>query len=220
MTEKITVVLVDDHDLVRAGTRQYLERADSIAVVGEAADGFAAQRVIDDLRPCVVLVDIKMPNQGGIDLTRWVRRTLPQTKVIVLSAYDDDPYIMAALEAGANGYVLKNTSPAALIQAVETVIKGGSALDPAITTKVLGLLTSSRQGDEFSAELSDRELEVLQLTARGLTNKEIGNMLHISNRTVQGHLRKIFTKLDVNSRTEAVTKAMALGILDVEYDQP
>ena len=107
-----------------------------------------------------------------------------------------------------------------MIQAVETVIKGGSALDPAITTKVLGLLTSSRQGDEFSAELSDRELEVLQLTARGLTNKEIGNMLHISNRTVQGHLRKIFTKLDVNSRTEAVTKAMALGILDVEYDQP
>lgn len=209
--DKITVVLVDDHDLVRAGTRQYLERAKKIAVVGEASDGLQAQPIIREHCPHVILVDIKMPNQGGIDLTRWVRANSPATKVIVLSAYDDDPYIMAALEAGANGYMLKNTSPLKLINAVETVAAGGSALDAAITTKVMGLLTGART--EEVTELSEREIEVLQLTAKGLTNKEIGLKLHISNRTVQGHLRKIFTKLDVNSRTEAATKAISLGLM-------
>ncbi|MGB1249982.1 MAG: response regulator [Candidatus Promineifilaceae bacterium] len=217
MNDKITVVLVDDHDLVRAGTRQYLERSNSIAVVGEASDGLMAHDVLRANKPQVALLDIKMPNQGGIDLARWIRATLPDTKIIMLSAYDDDPYIMAALEAGANGYVLKNTSPAKLIRAVETVMAGDSALDPAIATKLMGLLVNNRQA-AVSAELSDREHEVLRLTAKGLTNKEIGNQLHISNRTVQGHLRKVFSKLDVNSRTEAVTKAIALGLLDLSYE--
>ncbi len=212
MSEKITVVLVDDHDLVRAGTRQYLERAQRITVVGEANDGLVAQAVIRKQRPDVILVDIKMPNQGGIELTRWVRANVPVVKVIVLSAYDDDPYIMAALEAGANGYVLKNTSPLKLIGAVETVAAGGSALDPAITTKVMGLLTGNAKA-EVSVDLTDREIEVLERTAKGLTNKAIGQELNISSRTVQGHLRKIFSKLDVNSRTEAVTKAMTLGLM-------
>ena len=216
MEKQITVVLVDDHDLVRAGTRQYLERGATIEVVGEAGDGLAAQRVLTDLTPQIALVDIEMPNQGGIELARWVSANLPDVHVIMLSAYDDDPYIMAALEAGAKGYVLKNTSPAKLIEAVETVAAGGSALDPAITTKVMGLLMNNRAGNQAdSAELSDREIEVLQLTAKGLTNKEIGLQLHISNRTVQGHLRKIFSKLDVNSRTEAVTKALALNLMSL-----
>lgn len=123
---------------------------------------------------------------------------------------------MAALEAGANGYILKNTSPAKLIRAIETVMDGGTALDPTIATKLAGFLVNSHTGE--SVQLSDRGLSVLQLTARGLTNKEIGGRLHISNRTVQGHLRKIFSKLDVNGRTEAVTKAIALGLLQVSHE--
>ena len=217
--EKISIVLVDDHDLVREGTRQYLERSPRLAVIGEAHDGLQAQTLMLEHQPDVAVVDIKMPNQGGIELTRWIRKELPATKIIVLSAYDDDPFIMAALDAGANGYVLKNTSPAKLIQAVETVIEGGSALDPAITTKVMGLLLSKQQGGGISAELSDREIGVLKLTAQGLTNRQIGQELDISNRTVQGHLRKIFSKLDVNSRTEAVTKAISLGIMDATHDE-
>ena len=115
MTNKIEVVLVDDHDLVREGTRQYLERSSTIEVVGEASNCHSAHQMMMATRPEVALVDIKMPDESGIELARWIRQTLPETKIIMLSAYDDDPYIMAALEAGANGYVLKNTSPIKLI---------------------------------------------------------------------------------------------------------
>ncbi len=225
MNTNISVILIDDHDLVREGTRQYLERSDCITVVGQANDGFSAQTVVSEHKPDVAIVDIKMPNQTGIELTGWIRANCPDTRVIVLSAYDDDPYIVAALEAGASGYLLKNTSPVQLIEAVKNVAQGGSALDPSLTAKVMGLVAGNNRNDtdangiELEEALSGRELEVLHLTAKGMTNKEIGYQLSISNRTVQGHLRKIFTKLDVNSRTEAVTKALSLGLMEVSSVQ-
>lgn len=213
-TTRIRVVLADDHALVRAGIRQYLERSDVIDVVGEASDGIEAQTVIERERPDVLLADIKMPGLGGIDLTAWVRQQELATKVLVVSAYDDDPYVTAAIDAGADGYVLKNTSPADLVAAVRAVHAGQTPLDPAIATKVMRI--ASKRNDDDPTELTDRERDVLALAADGLTNKEIGHRLAISSRTVQGHLRKIFDKLQVTSRTEAVTAGLSRGAISLE----
>lgn len=210
----IRVVLADDHALVRAGIRQYLERSDAIEVVGEADDGLQAQTVIARRQPDVLLADIKMPGMGGIALTAWVREQGFDTKVLVVSAYDDDPYVTAAIDAGADGYVLKNTSPTDLVAAVRAVHAGQTPLDPTIATKVMRL--AGKRGDNDEADLTDRELDVLTLAAEGLTNKEIGGRLSISARTVQGHLGRIFEKLQVGSRTEAVTTGLAKGMISLE----
>ena len=215
MEEKIQVILVDDHAMVRAGIRQFLERSDKIDVVGEADDGVAAQALIERETPDVVVVDVKMPRMGGIDLTRWIRERYPDMKVLVLSAYDDDPYVVTAIQAGANGYALKNTSPLKLIHAVEAVHAGESSLDPAIATKVMNYMTSGGQ-EATTINLSAREAEVLRAAAHGHTNIEIGSKLSISARTVQGHLSKIFDKLGVYSRTEAVTKAISHNLIKVD----
>ncbi|MBV7339823.1 response regulator transcription factor [Chloroflexi bacterium TSY] len=217
MNEKIQVILVDDHAMVRAGIRQFLERSERIEVVGEADDGVAAQMLINREIPDVVLVDVKMPRMGGIDLSRWIREHYADMKVLVLSAYDDDPYVVTAIQAGANGYALKNTSPLKLIHAVETVHAGESSLDPAIATKVMNYMMNAGQEPSPTA-LSEREIEVLHEAAHGHTNMEIGSKLNISARTVQGHLRKIFDKLGVYSRTEAVTKAISLNLITLEVD--
>lgn len=215
MAKKIQVVLVDDHEMVRAGIRQFLERSDKIDVVGEADDGVAAQRLIEQHKPDVLVVDVKMPRMNGIDLTRWVREEHDDMKVLLLSAYDDDPYVVTAIQAGANGYALKNTSPLKLIHAVEAVFAGESSLDPAIATKVMKYMMNGGTGQNAPI-LSEREVEVLRLAADGHTNIAIGEQLHISSRTVQGHLSKIFDKLGVDSRTEAVTKAITLQLIPLE----
>lgn len=217
MDNKIQVLLVDDHAMVRAGIRQFLERSDNINVVGEADDGVAAQAIIECEVPDVVVVDVKMPRMGGIDLTRWIRSRYDGMKVLVLSAYDDDPYVVTAIQAGANGYALKNTSPLKLIHAVEAVHAGESSLDPAVATKVMSYMMNGGS-ERSSVTLSEREVEVLREAASGRTNIEIGEKLHISSRTVQGHLRKVFDKLGVYSRTEAVTKAISLRLIPIESD--
>jgi DNA-binding NarL/FixJ family response regulator len=156
------------------------------------------------------VLDIQMPKASGIEVTRWVRAHLPEVGILVLTAYDDDPYVMAVLQAGANGYVLKTARPEDLIQAVRDVNDGKSALDPAITRKLMSSLFKHPQ--EVAVEqLTDRELDVLRLAARGYTNKAIGVQLAISDRTVQGHLAHVFAKLQATSRTEAVMRAVSLG---------
>ncbi len=213
MTEPIRVLLADDHAVVRAGIRQFLEHAPDITVVAEADDGAAAQSLITQYRPDVAVLDIQMPQASGIDVTRWLRSHHDNVGVLVLTAYDDDPYVRAVVQAGANGYVLKTASPAEIIQAVRDVHAGKSVLDPAVAHKILQQLAGRRQEPQVEA-LTDREIEVLELTAEGYTNKAIGLQLEISDRTVQGHLAKIYNKLDVNSRTEAVMRAVSLGWLD------
>lgn len=208
--EKIRVLLADDHHMVRAGIRQLLEGAGDIQVVAEAGDGEEAQSLIQKHKPDVAVLDIQMPKASGIEVTRWVRAHLPEVGVLILTAYDDDPYVMAVLQAGANGYVLKTANTEELIQAVRDVHEGKSALDPAVTRKLMSNLF--KRPEKTAVEpLTDRELDVLRLTAKGFTNKAIGVQLSISDRTVQGHLAHIFAKLQANSRTEAVMRAVSLG---------
>jgi DNA-binding NarL/FixJ family response regulator len=202
--------LADDHHMVRAGIRELLEGAGDLKVVAEAGDGEEAQALIGKHKPDVAVLDIQMPKASGIEVTRWVRATLPGVGVLILTAYDDDPYVMAVLQAGANGYVLKTAQADELIQAVRDVHEGKSALDPAITRKLMSSLFKSQEHVPVET-LTDRELDVLRLTARGFTNKAIGVQLGISDRTVQGHLAHIFAKLRAASRTEAVMRAVSLG---------
>lgn len=207
---KIRILLADDHHIVRAGVRQLLESASDLQVIAEAADGEEAQSLIQKHKPDVAVLDIQMPKASGIEVTRWVRAHLPEVGVLILTAYDDDPYVMAVLQAGANGYVLKTAGTHELIQAVRDVNEGKSALDPNITRKLMSAMF--KKPEKMVAEqLTDRELDVLQLTAKGFTNKAIGVQLSISDRTVQGHLAHIFAKLQANSRTEAVMRAVSLG---------
>jgi len=208
----IRVVLADDHAVVRAGTRQFLELGGDIQVVAEAEDGQQAKALIEQHRPDVAVLDIQMPKASGIDVTRWVRANFREIGVLILTAYDDDPYVMAVLQAGANGYVLKTAPPDEVLQAVRDVHDGKSALNPAITRKLLVQVAARREAPPVEA-LSERETEVLRLAGRGYTNKAIGAQLSISDRTVQGHLARIFDKLQAASRTEAVMRAVSLGWL-------
>ena len=206
----IRVILADDHAVVRAGIRQFLEHGGDILVVGEADDGLAAQELIKKLRPDVAVLDIQMPKASGIEVTRWIRSNLRQVGILVLTAYDDDPYVMAVLQAGANGYVLKTASPKEIIQAVRDVHAGKSALDATVAQKLIAQITRRDEAQEVEA-LTERELEVLTLAAKGYTNKAIARQLAISDRTVQGHLAHVFDKLHASSRTEAVMRAVSLG---------
>jgi two-component system, NarL family, response regulator LiaR len=205
----IRVLLADDHSVVRKGVREFLEEEADIEVVGEAGDGVQAVELAASLRPDVVVMDIKMPGLSGVEATKRIRKDAPGVRVLALTAYDDDPYIFGLLEAGAGGYVLKTAESRELIRAIRAVAAGHSALDPAIAPRLIARVADPAGSGE---SLTDRELEVLRLAARGLTNKQIGHDLDISDRTVQNHLANIYAKLGVASRTEAVTEALQRGL--------
>jgi len=213
----IHVILADDHPTVRAGIRQFMERDPAIQVLAEADDGAQALDLIDRYHPDVVVLDLHMPRLSGLDAIGQIRRGYPDVKIIVLTAYDDPPYVLAALRAGAKGYLLKTAGPDELTRAVHVVQEGRSALDPAVTQCVVDTLsgTCEPQSEDVDA-LSERELEVLRLAARGHTNRAIGQRLNISDRTVHSHLINIFSKMGVNTRTEAALKAVRLGWLSLE----
>jgi len=212
--DNIRVLLAEDHDIVREGTRQLLEKAGDLSIIGEAGDGEEAVRLAEVLRPDVVVMDVRMPKMGGLEATRLLKARYPQMKVLILSAYENEEYVLPLLEAGADGYLLKTTKGAELAQAIRTVYAGRTALDPLVAGTVVSHLTSKKQGyraEGMAEALSAREVEVLQAAARGMANKEIAEALSISYYTVQVHLRNIFGKLGVDNRTEAVTYALAQG---------
>jgi DNA-binding NarL/FixJ family response regulator len=218
MDGKIRVLLADDHVLVRQGIRQFLEEPGEIQVVAEADNGAEALHLVETARPDVAVLDIHMPEMTGVEATRRIKARHPEVKILILTAYDDDPYVFALLQAGADGYVLKTARADELVRAVRDVHAGNAALSPEIAAKVVRQMSRQRPtgGGEQGETLTGREIEVLRLAARGMTNREIGQALEISHRTVQGHLASIYGKLAVSSRTEAVTEALRRGWIVIE----
>lgn len=211
---KIKILIADDHAVVREGTRRILEQDQRLEVVAEAGDGEEAIRLATNLKPDVAIIDIAMPNIDGIEATRQIKALCPDTTVLILTAYDDDQFIFSLLEAGAAGYLLKSVRGRELIDAVRSVHAGESVLHPAIARKVLNRFVPSSDKpikEESLDVLSQREMEVLKLAARGLSNQDIAEELCLSMRTIQGHLGHIFSKLQVSSRTEAVIRALKEG---------
>ena len=216
---KITVIIADDHELFREGTRNLISQEDDIEVIGEVGDGKEAVILVKELHPNIVLMDIAMPVINGIEATRQIKATQSSTAVLILTAYDNDQYIVALLEAGAAGYLLKNVSGKELVNAIRSVYAGESVLHPAIAQKVFSYFSpTSHEQDNIGTEIqvSGREMEILRLAAKGLSNQDIADRLFLSRRTIQAHLGNIFRKMDVGSRTEAVLQAIKRGWLNID----
>lgn len=207
----IKVIVAEDHIITSDGICRLLEDERDIDVIGKAFDGEEAVRLVEELQPDVVLMDIALPKMNGLEATKQIKVSAPTTAILILSAYDDDEYVFGLLEAGAAGYLLKTTGGADLINAIQAVHKGEPILDPKITLKVINRLKAP--GKEHHPQpsyknLSERELEIIKLAAKGMSNKDIADRLHLSRRTIEGNLRTIFNKLGVGSRTEAVIQAI------------
>ncbi len=218
--EEIRILLADDHPLINEGTRRILERYPHLTVVGDADNGERALELAKRLQPDVAILDIRMPKLNGIEVVRQMKDCSPDTKTLILTAYDDDDYILALMEAGATGYLLKTSRPDQLVDAVQRVHQGNTVLDPAIVTKVARLWSQYRDKPtpEPTNPLSAREYEILDLAAKGLRNKAIAEKLSISIRTVEGHFNNIFAKLQVNSRVEAILYAVSHRIVSLEME--
>lgn len=212
----ISVLLVDDQTLVRQGIRSLLELSDAVQVVAEAADGEQAITLIPEVGPDVVLLDMRMPGKSGLDVLRILaeRKQLPPT--IILTTFDDDELVLAGLQAGARGYLLKDVTLEQLVEAVKTVAEGGSLVRPAVSQRLLAGL--DKMHNSFASldqpdPLTERETEILRLMAGGYSNREIANSLNVAEGTVKNHVSNILSKLGVRDRTRAVLKAFELGLV-------
>ena len=216
---KIRILIADDHAVVREGTRQILEQDDDLEVVAEASDGEQAVRLTGEHHPDVAIIDIAMPGMDGIEATKRIKALYPATAILILSAYDDDQFVFNLVEAGAAGYLLKSIRGRELVDAVRAVFDGESVLHPTIARKVLNRLTPASgqtSRHDLIEMLSEREIEVLRLATRGLSNQSIADELRLSLRTVQAHLGHIFNKMQVSSRTEAVVRALKEGWITLD----
>ncbi|MCW5879469.1 MAG: response regulator transcription factor [Anaerolineae bacterium] len=213
---KIRIMIVDDHPIVREGLVSVLKRDEEFEIVGEAPDGRTAVKRAVSLKPDLILMDLRMPEMGGVEAMKEIRAAAPDIKFLVLTTYDTDEHIVGALEAGASGYLLKDAPRDDLFNAIRTVARGDALLQPRVAARLLQHMTGQTQRGNVNngeEDLSPREIEVLQLVARGYANKEIAARLTITEATVKTHLAHIFQKLGVNDRTEAVTTAVQRNII-------
>ncbi len=215
---KITVFLAEDHAVVREGLAELIRHETDMDVVGEAGDGEDTVRQVKQLKPDIVLMDIAMPGVNGVEATKQIKASEPQTRVLVLTAYDNPEFVTAAIDAGAVGYLLKNVRRKELTNAIRSAYEGESVLHPSVAKAIFAQLRAppGKLSNEKPDVLSDRELEVLQKGTEGLSNKQIATMLSIGPRTVQTHWRNIFDKLGVYSRTEAIVYCLKKGWLNLD----
>jgi len=212
---KIKILIADDHPVVREGLSTMLSREHDIQVVGEAENGTEAIKKAGELQPDIILMDLRMPEVDGVEAMRQIRVKNPDMKFLVLTTYDNDEYIFKGIEAGARAYLLKDAPREELFKAIRAVHRGESLIEPAVAGKVLDRLVELSRHVQAPERLSEREVEVLKLIAKGTGNKLIASSLCISESTVKTHIQSIFQKLEVNDRTEAVTEAIKKGIIHI-----
>jgi NarL family two-component system response regulator LiaR len=215
--DELTVLIADDHPLVREALHRALDVEEDMKVVAEATDGEEAVRLASELKPNVVVMDIVMPKVNGIEATKKIKEIAPDTAILILTAYDDDEYVLGLLDAGAAGYLLKSARGRDLVGAIRTIRAGESVLHPNIIARLLKRATvTSVKETRGQGLLSEREAEVLRLVALGMSNKEVAEELFLSQRTVKAHLTSVFNKLNVASRSEAIVKGLQWGLVTLE----
>jgi NarL family two-component system response regulator LiaR len=214
--QPITVLVVDDHEIVRRGIITLLETEPDIKVLGQAENGRAALELAESLHPDVILMDLVMPEMDGVEAIREIRERGLSSHVLVLTSFGSDDKLFPAVRAGALGYLLKDTSPADLVQAIHKAAEGQSALTPAVARRLLQEFSTDLEPTPPAEPLSERELEVLKLVARGLTNEQIGGKLFISEATVRTHVSHILAKLSLGNRTQAALYALRVGLVTLE----
>ncbi len=214
--EKIRIVIADDHPAFLEGLRRILEGESWLEVVGQAANGEEAVNFSKELLPDVIILDVSMPKLNGIEATKQIKESSPDTEILILSAFANDNYVYSSLKAGAIAYLTKNTPLTELLSVIRMANNGNRILGNGIGNIIINQLISNNNRSGATLELHTREIEIIKLVARGQRNKEIASVLNISQRTVQAHLSNIYNKLDVCSRTEAVLKALKDGWVDTD----
>ena len=218
MNAKLKTMIVDDHLVVREGLKQLLEVDDEIQVIAQASNGLECLRQLDKHSPDLIFMDVRMPGISGIETTRLIHQKYPRIKIIMLTIYDDDQYVTEAIQAGASGYVLKKVQRDELIQIIHLVMGNQAFLDPSVTAKVFDRLQGKMNTPERDGimPLTQRELEILKEMVAGHTDREIGDSLHVSEHTVRSHIKSLYRKLRVSSKSQAVAKALQHKIIQGE----